>query len=326
MDLKQLQHFIHIAELGSLTRAAGLLGVTQAALSRQMAQLEAELETELFKRNGRGVTLTDSGKKLEEHASAILKQVQKAQRAVKGGGKGAAQGHMVLGLPPSLSRNIVVPLVEAFQQRLPDATMTTIEGLSSSMMDLLTIGKLDCAIVYNRNATEGVDLMPLADEDLYLVSGSMAISTGQKLGAAIALTDIADLHIISAGRLNAVHTAFATALTEIGKTPNVVHEIANLPAILDLVRKGYGYTVAPLSAVHSCVGDPELRLHRICKPVLHCTLSIATPTQVKPDALTMDTISVLRDVVLKQLAGFREDVEGAIDGKPVKVAGKAKNS
>ncbi len=324
MDLKQLQHFTHIAELGSLTRAAGLLGVTQAALSRQMAQLEAELETELFKRNGRGVTLTESGKKLAEHANAILSLVQRAQRAVKGG-KGAAQGHMVLGLPPSLSRNIVVPLVEAFQQRLPDSTMTTIEGLSSSMMDLLAIGKLDCAIVYNRNATEGVELMPLADEDLYLVSGSMATSTGQKLGAAIALTDIADLPIISAGRLNAVHTALATALTEIGKAPNIVHEIANLPAILDLVRKGYGYTVAPLSAVHSCVGDPELRLHRIRKPVLHCTLSIATPTQVKPDALTMDTISVLRDVVLKQLAGFREDVEGAIDGTPVK-AGKAKNS
>jgi DNA-binding transcriptional LysR family regulator len=58
MDLKQLEYFRHVAELGSFTRAASFLSVVQPALSRQVRQLEIELGQSLFERNGRGVVLT----------------------------------------------------------------------------------------------------------------------------------------------------------------------------------------------------------------------------------------------------------------------------
>ena len=79
MDLKQLEYFRHVAELGSFTRAASFLSVVQPALSRQVRQLEVELGQNLFDRNGRGVVLTDAGSRLLEHTRGILMQVGRAR-------------------------------------------------------------------------------------------------------------------------------------------------------------------------------------------------------------------------------------------------------
>ena len=311
MEIKQLVHFVKIAEMGNLTRSSNVLGLTQAALSRQLAQLEAELGAELFRRNGRGLVLTDPGKRLLEHAQIILSQVGRAQRAVRGEGE-PIQGSIVLGLPPSLARTVVVPLVEAFKAKLPDATLRTVDGLSSSMFELVSIGKLDCAVIYNGAASDTVDLGALADEDLYLVSGSLLPPGGKALGAAISLADVAPLPLISAGNLNAIHAALANGLAELGKVPNVVHEIANLTAIIDLVRSGHGFAVIPLSGVRSCIDDVGVRLHRIRKPLLRCSLSIATPARSPRDSLTENTLALVRDVVRRELLQFHKDVEGAI--------------
>lgn len=312
MEIKQLQHFSRIAEIGNLTRAASVLGVTQAALSRQVAQLEAELGTELFRRNGRGLVLTDAGQRLLDHVPMVLRQIALAERAVRGS-TGPVRGTLVLGLPPSLARTIVVPLIDAFRQQLPEVTLRTVDGLSANLVELVGSGKLDCSVVYNQPPSDVAELRLLADEDLYLVSGPMANRAGKALPRSLALGDMAALPLVTAGNTNVVHAALATALAALGLKPQVVHEIENLTAILDLVRKGYGYSVIPLSGVHSCIGDPELRLHRIRKPVLRCSLSVATPAHALHDVLIGQSTSLLREVVRQQLVQFHADVEKAID-------------
>ena len=72
MDLKQLEYFVRVAELGSFTRAAQVLGVAQPALSRQVRLLEVELRQNLLVRNGRGATPTEAGQLLLEHGRGIL--------------------------------------------------------------------------------------------------------------------------------------------------------------------------------------------------------------------------------------------------------------
>ena len=117
MDLKQLEYFRHVAELGSFTRAASFLSVVQPALSRQVRQLEVELGQNLFERNGRGVALTDAGTRLLEHTRGILLQVGRARQELEDQ-KNGDSGHFVLGLPPSLGRSVTVPLVKAFGRLL----------------------------------------------------------------------------------------------------------------------------------------------------------------------------------------------------------------
>ena len=88
MDLKQLEYFVRVVELGSFTRAALALDIAQPALSRQVRTLEVELRQNLLVRNGRGVTPTEAGALLLEHGRGILHQVQRAQEElarVRGG-------------------------------------------------------------------------------------------------------------------------------------------------------------------------------------------------------------------------------------------------
>lgn len=312
MEIKQLQHFSRIAEIGNLTRAASVLGLTQAALSRQVAQLEAELGTELFRRNGRGLVLTEAGQRLLDHVPMILRQIALAERAVRGS-VGPVHGTLVLGLPPSLARTVVVPLIDTFREQLPEVTLRTVDGLSANLVDLVGIGKLDCSVVYNQPPSDVAELRLLADEELYLVSGPVSQGAGKALPRSLTLADVATLPLVTAGTTNAVHAALATAMAALGLKPQVVHEIENLTAILDLVRKGYGNAVIPLSGVHPCIGDPKLRLHRIRKPVLRCSLSVATPTRALNDPLIGQGTSLVRDVVRQQLVQFHAEVEKAID-------------
>lgn len=312
MEIKQLQHFSRIAEIGNLTRAASLLGLTQAALSRQLAQLEAELGTELFRRNGRGLVLTDAGQRLLNHVPMVLREIALAERAVRGTAE-PARGVLVLGLPPSLARTVVVPLIDAFREQLPEVTLRTVDGLSAKLVELVETGNLDCSVVYNQPHSDLAELRLLVDEDLYLVAGQTTRRAGKPLPHSLTLADVATLPLVISGKLNAVHVALATAMSTLGLQPQVVHEIENLTAILDLVRKGYGSSVIPLSGVHSCIGDPQLRLHRIRKPVLRCSLSLVSPTRALDDALIKQGTSLVREVVREQLAQFRTDVENAID-------------
>lgn len=307
MEIKQLHNFCKVAELGSLTAAARTLDLTQAALSRQLALLESELEVDLFRRTGRGLVLTPAGQRLLEQAHLILQQVAQVPRAVRGAGD-VVRGTLALGLPPSLARTIVVPLVEAFQARIPEAVMRSVDGLSANLVELVASGKLDCAIVYNVSPTDKVALTPLAQESLYLVSGPIE---GPVLGTSVPLSNVADLPLITAGRDNAVHQTLCMGLARLGRKPNVVHEIANLNAILDLVRNGHGYSVIPLSGVHSCIGDSRLRLHRIRRPAMQITLFIAQPAR-SDDPLTVSELELLRSVVLEQLNQFDHDVEAAV--------------
>ena len=84
MDLKQIESFVRVAEMGSFTQAALTMGVAQPMLSRQIRQLEVELHQSLLIRNGRGVTPTESGLLMLEHARGILYQVALAKEELSG--------------------------------------------------------------------------------------------------------------------------------------------------------------------------------------------------------------------------------------------------
>jgi len=102
MDLKQLEAFVHVAELGSFTRASISLDTNQPALSRLVRHLEVELRHTLLERNGRGVTLTPAGQRMLAHAKGILLQVQRASQDLDEL-HGAVSGHFCIGITPSFS-------------------------------------------------------------------------------------------------------------------------------------------------------------------------------------------------------------------------------
>ena len=90
MELRIINTFLHIAELRSFSRAARELGYSQSAVSAQIAQLEAELETPLFDRVGKTVRLTDAGQTFLSYARTLLATSEQAKAALQPAGRWAA--------------------------------------------------------------------------------------------------------------------------------------------------------------------------------------------------------------------------------------------
>lgn len=250
MDLKQLQYFVQVAELGGFTRAASVLRVAQPALSRQVRALEVELRQRLFDRNGRGVTLTAAGTRLLAHGRGILQQVERARQDLEDQ-RGAASGLLSIGLPPSVSRTLTAPLVEAFRERFPRATLSVVEGLSTYTLEWLTQGRIDCAVVYNATPAAAIDLMPVLQEPLFLVSARTPRSSAALRGPAVMLAQLATKELVIPSRPHAIRMRLETVMAEAGCKPLVGLEIESVPAMLDLVQRHSLHAVLSLNAVRA---------------------------------------------------------------------------
>ena len=299
MDLKQLEYFRHVAELGSFTRAASFLSVVQPALSRQVRQLEVELGQNLFDRNGRGVVLTDAGTRLLEHTRGILMQIGRARQDLEDQRNGTS-GHFALGLPPSLGRSVTVPLVKAFDQLLPNAQLATVEGLSAYILEWLNVGRVDCALLYNAPASPTIDSQALLDEQLFLIA-PLAHKSVRKARKSITLAELADYPLIVPSRPHAMRMSVENALAGVDVKIKVAHEIECIPAIIDLVRQGHGFGVLPLNAVKSTQWADEVQVKPILAPILKTSLSIATSAQRPKSPLVRKAIEVIRDIVRQEI-------------------------
>lgn len=297
MDLKQLEYFVQVAELGSYTRAANRLAVVQSALSRQVRSLEIELRQALFIRTGRGVTLTDAGRRLLEHGRGILQQVQRAREDIESR-RGEAGGRVVIGLPPSIGRTLTGPLVKAFRARLPNATLSVVEGLSNYVLEWLAVGRVDCAVVYNVAPSPAVDLQPVLDERLYLVSARAEPGQGRLVGASIPLAEVAEHELVIPSQPHSVRMLLEAALAAEGRKPRVGLEIESVPAILELVQHDGLHAVLALNAIETSGSASAFRARPIGPPRLKTTLWIATSAQRPRGPLLDATGALLRELLL----------------------------
>jgi LysR family nitrogen assimilation transcriptional regulator len=290
MDLRQLAYFVRVAELGSFTRAAVALDVAQPALSRQVRLLEVELRQNLLVRNGRGATPTEAGRLLLEHGRGILHQVERAREEL-GRVRGALAGRVAIGLPPSLARVLTVPLTRAFRQQLPQASLSISEGLSVTMQEWLSTGRLDIAVLYNAQPATEIEIAPLQDEELLLVQPRPPGLAEDPPPPPIPLREVAALPLVIPSRPNAVRMHVETEMANIGCRPQIALEIDGVSAILDLVADGAGAALLSRNAVASSTRPSGFQV-RAVDPPLRTRLCLATSSQ-RPATLTQQTTLAL---------------------------------
>lgn len=292
MNLDQLEAFVHVAELSSFTRASSILGRPQPALSRLVRQLEVELRQNLLHRNGRGVMLTEAGKVLLEHSKGILHQVDAARNALKNL-QGSLDGHVTIGLAPSVARFATLALVRGFQKNFPDAKLTVTEGLSSYLGEWLAMGRIDAAVMYDTGETPLVDKRTLFREEMFLISKHDAAVPGEMV-----LRDLANYPLIIPGRQHAIRTLVEMHAVEHGVSLNIAFEIDAVPPMLDLIDEGYGHAVLPLNAI---LADPmrrTFRCTRIIDPAVHSRMAIATSNQHPMSPLASRALAMLESEIM----------------------------
>ena len=300
MDLKQLEYFVRVAEMGSFTRAAVALNVAQPALSRQVRLLEVELRQNLLVRNGRGATPTEAGQVLLEHGRGILHQVERAREEL-GRVRTGLTGRVALGMPPSVARVLTVPLMRAFRLALPEARLSISEGLTTAMQEGLLNGRLDIAMLYNANASNGLELTPLVREELLLVQARPPGLQEDPPPAPIALKDLAALPLVIPSRPNAIRMHVESELARIGCQPQIAFEIDGVPAILELVADGAGAAILSRNAVARSINPSAFSVRRINAPALTIALSTAI-SSLRPSTLTQQaTLNLIRETAQQLL-------------------------
>lgn len=290
MDLRQLEYFVHVAELGSFTKAAALVDVAQPALSRQVRSLETELRQNLLYRNGRGVTLTEAGQRLLAHGRSILMQVERARQEVRDV-RGTPVGRVVVGVPYSVGRLITAPLAAEFKRRFPMATLSMTEGLTIHLCEWLLAGRIDVALLYDPSPSPDLEIVPLREDPLFLVERR---GKGPALRGSVPMKRLADVPLIIPSRPHPLRMLVETRLANIGKKPRIAIEIDAVGAIVDLVDQGLGQAIVTLNALLISRATPALSARRIVSPRMSSVLALATSTERPTTALARHTAELLR--------------------------------
>ncbi len=301
MELRQLEYFVRVAELGSFSRASRLLDIAQPALSRQVRALEVELRQNLLVRNGRGVSLTDAGALLLEHGRGILHQMARAREELGGGRQGLA-GRVALGLPPSLTRVLAVPIIRGFRDRLPEARLAMTEGLTLTMQESLLTGRLDMAVLYNAVPTAGLVIEPLFEEDLVLVQPR---GRARSTGPAISLAALAEVPLVIPSQPNAIRMQVEQALAAQGLRPRIALEIDGVTAILEIVAEGLGAAVLTRNAVAHSLRAPQYRIRPLGDPRLRVQAWLAISDQRPTTATQQAALALVRTLAPAVLGSVR---------------------
>ena len=299
MNLRQLESFVRVAELGSFSQAARVLDIAQPALSRQVRQLETDLRETLLLRNGRGVSLTPAGRRLFDHGVLILQQVAQA-RADLGAQRDAPVGQVTIGLPPSVGLRLTRPLIEAFRTQLPGARVSIVEGFSAHIAEWIAGGRADLGLLYNPEPLAALEITPLLREPLCLVQPRPAKSSkaGRRATpATVKLRELADYPLVLPERTQSLRRLLQTQATLAGVTLDIACEVSSIPAIIDLVCARMGHAVLTESAVAASGRAAELCSRRIVEPELPTVLCLAQSATKPPTPLIREARRVLSGLV-----------------------------
>lgn len=266
MDFKQLRYFVRIAELGNMTRASESLCIAQPALSQQIANLEAELDTRLFDRSVQGVKPTQSGQLLLRHAKSLLKQLEDTRAAIANE-TDQPTGRVSIGIPGSTGRILAIPLLHRLQDS-PGILVELVERPSGELVDLVAAGRLDLAIAVDAQPRRGVQLAPLILEELYAI-----FRPDGRRRKVVSIRELSENPLILAGPASTIRQRVEAAFLAERLNYRLVAEVGATDLLIRLVSAGLGWTVLSWAGVVDEVARGDVVAVPLARP-LHRDLSL----------------------------------------------------
>lgn len=274
MDVPQLRTLIHVAELGSLSKAADRLHIAQPALSRQIRLLEQELGVRLFNRHGRGMVATEEGQDVLRHALRIMAELEEI-RAVVSDENAPLRGHVSIGMPPTASDILAEPLVSAFRDTHPDATLRIVSAYTGYLLDWMQRGELDAAILYDPKSARTLRVQPLLEETLFLIGPP---ESGLSLERPVEFAALQNLRLLLPSRSHGLRILVDRYAEEAGVPLRIKVEADSYSTLKSLVRNGHGVTVLPLAPIHEELESGRLEAAPLVNPVPVRRLMMSYPS------------------------------------------------
>jgi len=168
LEIRHLRYFLAVAEAGSFSRAGDRLGISQPSVSQQMRDLEAGLRVSLFQRRGKRILVTSAGLIFQEHARAILRQLENFLEELNRE-PGQSRGALHLGVVPILDVALVPHLLGLFAAGHPGISLTVEEISSTEIETALEEGRMDVGLGFLTRHSPNLRYEPICTDEFALI-------------------------------------------------------------------------------------------------------------------------------------------------------------
>ena len=264
LDVKQLRVLRAVSEHGSFSAAADALTYTQPAVSQQIAALEKQAGATLVNRGSRGVTLTDAGRALVEHAEVVMARLAAAEAELEAIA-GVRGGRVRMSSFPTAGASLLPPAVALFTRRHPEVELTFVEQEPEEAVAMLRGAELELALVFEYRELsqpefdrlyEGIELRHLIDDPMYV---AMPADHPAARKQRVRLGDFAEdvwIQNDTRGPCGRLHLA---ACVGAGFEPNIGYESDDYNVVQGLIAAGVGVSLLPALSLTNVREDIVVR-------------------------------------------------------------------
>lgn len=290
MQLKQLRYFVHVAELGSFSKAAVHLRVAQPALSKQVQLLEQELGVALLTRDGRGARVTPAGADLLTRAVRLFRDLADMRDAVVMHAN-VVSGNVTIAVPPSVGAVLIPQVLMTCRVTYPGLEIKVLESSSMSILEeWLASGRVDIAVLNSAAPlSKNLSSARLFSEPLYLVGRRQDM---EGFGPVSPFARLAKADLILPHPAHGIRMMVDAASNARGLDIAPLYEVDSVAIMKQLAVMGAGLAVLPRSVVRDEVADGRLATSQIVEPRLIRELLFATATErpLTPAGKKVETI------------------------------------
>ncbi len=280
LDVKQLKVLKAVSEHGSFSAAAESLSYTQPAISQQIAALEKQANATLVDRGSRGVTLTDAGRALVDHADVVLARLAAAEAELEAIA-GVRGGRVRMSSFPTAGASLLPPAVALFTKRHPEVELTFTEQEPEEAVGKLRAAELELALVFEyrdlsqpefERLYEGIELRHLIDDPMYV---AMPFDHPAARKPRVRLGDFSDdvwIQNDTRGPCGRLHLA---ACVGAGFEPKIGYVSDDYNVVQGLIAAGVGVSLLPALSLTNVREDivvrslgPKAPARRIASAVL----------------------------------------------------------
>jgi LysR family transcriptional regulator, regulator for metE and metH len=272
LEVRHLRLVSEIAALGSVTRAAERLHLTQSAISHQLRDIESRLGTALFYRMGKRMVVTPAGERVLRSATSILDDLRRAEEDIK---QIAREGSGILRLCTQCNTGYhwLPPLLKAFNSRYPRVEVQIVADATARPVEALLEGKLDLAVLTQELDDKRLHLRPVFRDELVLV-----VSPEHRLASRrqVPVTELAGEHLVIYSSSRHDSFAFRRVLDPAGVEPARVSHLMLTEAILEMVKANLGVTIIAKWSVLPAIQSGAVRAVSIAPKGVYRQWSAAT--------------------------------------------------
>jgi DNA-binding transcriptional LysR family regulator len=247
----ELETFLAIAELGSFSRAAERLSLSQPSISNRILRLEKLLGTRLFERTTRAVLLTPAGNRLKSRVAPVIDELRSALEEFQREAESRRRA-VTIAASPIVAAVLIPPTLQKFQQCYPDTQVilrddVPFERLATLVAEIKS-GAIDIAVTALATHHPDVTFAPLLEDTCVVVGSRASILQGR---GEISLEDLAQEPFITLSSYMPGVALFAAELEAKGIAFRPTFQVANVTTLLGLVETGMGLALLPRFALRS---------------------------------------------------------------------------